>query len=306
MSPRSQGYVFVAITMCIWGGFTITSRLNAQWGISAWDITALRFALAFCILMPILIYKKDTAFLWKKRPFLLAMIGGVGYCLTSYSAFHYVPAAHAAIFLNGCIPLCTAVAGFLLFKEPFDRHTWISLMIMLAAIGIMSFLMYQETGIAFGFGNMLFFFSAIWWGIFTVLLRQWKLSAWHAMTSVAIWSALIYVPIYLVFLPKNLTEPQPLHLVLQVIFHGIFVVMIATLAYVEAIKRLGAFKTGSIVTLAPFIAAILAVPLLNEPLSRAIICGLIGMAVGALQPWRWFMHKDSLQQKIKQQKEQLK
>ena len=306
MSPRSQGYVFVAITMCIWGGFTITSRLNAQWGISAWDITALRFALAFCILMPILIYKKDTAFLWKKRPFLLAMIGGVGYCLTSYSAFHYVPAAHAAIFLNGCIPLCTAVAGFLLFKEPFDRHTWISLMIMLAAIGIMSFLMYQETGIAFGFGDMLFFFSAIWWGIFTVLLRQWKLSAWHAMTSVAIWSALIYVPIYLVFLPKNLIEPQPLHLVLQVIFHGIFVVMIATLAYVEAIKRLGAFKTGSIVTLAPFIAAILAVPLLNEPLSRAIICGLIGMAVGALQPWRWFMHKDSLQQKIKQQKEQLK
>lgn len=306
MSPRAQGYVFVAITMCIWGGFTVTSRLNAQWGISAWDITALRFALAFCILMPILIYKKDTAFLWKKRPFLLAMIGGVGYCLTSYSAFHYVPAAHAAIFLNGCIPLCTAVAGFLLFKEPFDRHTWISLMIMLAAIGIMSFLMYQETGIAFGFGDMLFFFSAIWWGIFTVLLRQWKLSAWHAMTSVAIWSALIYVPIYLVFLPKNLTEPQPLHLVLQVIFHGIFVVMIATLAYVEAIKRLGAFKTGSIVTLAPFIAAILAVPLLNEPLSRAIICGLIGMAVGALQPWRWFMHKDSLQQKIKQQKEQLK
>lgn len=306
MSPRSQGYVFVAITMCIWGGFTITSRLNAQWGISAWDITALRFALAFCILMPILIYKKDTAFLWKKQPFLLAMIGGVGYCLTSYSAFHYVPAAHAAIFLNGCIPLCTAVAGFLLFKEPFDRHTWVSLMIMLAAIGIMSFLMYQETGIAFGFGDMLFFFSAIWWGIFTVLLRQWKLSAWHAMTSAAIWSALIYVPIYLVFLPKNLTEPQPLHLVLQVIFHGIFVVMIATLAYVEAIKRLGAFKTGSIVTLAPFIAAILAVPLLNEPLSRAIICGLIGMAVGALQPWRWFMHKDSLQQKIKQQKEQLK
>lgn len=306
MSPRAQGYVFVAITMCIWGGFTVTSRLNAQWGISAWDITALRFALAFCILMPILIYKKDTAFLWKKRPFLLAMIGGVGYCLTSYSAFHYVPAAHAAIFLNGCIPLCTAVAGFLLFKEPFDRHTWISLMIMLAAIGIMSFLMYQETGIAFGFGDMLFFFSAIWWGIFTVLLRQWKLSAWHAMTSVAIWSALIYVPIYLVFLPKNLTEPQPLHLVLQVIFHGVFVVMIATLAYVEAIKRLGAFKTGSIVTLAPFIAAILAVPLLNEPLSRAIICGLIGMAVGALQPWRWFMHKDSLQQKIKQQKEQLK
>jgi len=304
MSPRSQGYVFVAITMGIWGGFTLTARLSANWGISAWDITALRFALAFCILMPILVYKKDTAFLWKKEPFLLAMTGGVIYCLTAYSAFHYVPAAHAAIFLNGCIPLCTAVAAFVLFKEPFDRHTWISLSIMLTAITAMSFLMYQETGVAFGFGDMLFLLSALWWGIFTVLLRQWKLSAWHSMAGVVVWSTIVYLPIYVLFLPKNLTGPEPIHLLIQVIFHGIFVVIIATLTYVEAIKRLGAFKTGSIVTLAPFMAAILAVPLLGEPLSLAIICGLLGMAVGALQPWRWMKHKEHLQQQLDQQKKQ--
>ena len=306
MSPRSQGYLFVAITMVIWGGFTLSSRLNAQWGISAWDITALRFALAFCILMPILIYKKDTAFLWHKEPFLLAMIGGVGYCLTSYTAFHYVPAAHAAIFLNGFVPLCTAVAAWLLFKEAFDGHTWLSLLIMLSAVAGMSVLMYQETGVAFGLGDGLFFISAIWWGVFTVLLRHWKLSAWHSMAGVAIWSAIVYVPIYMVFLPKNLTTPTPIHLFGQVVFHGIFVVIIATLAYVEAIKRLGAFKTGSIVTLAPFMAAILAVPLLGEPLSPAIMCGLLGMAFGALQPWRWLMHKDSLQQRLEQQKKQSK
>ena len=302
MTSRNMGYVYVAITMCIWGGFTITSRLNAIWHISAWDITALRFGLAFCILMPILIYKKDTAFLFKKEPFILAMLGGVVYCLTSYSAFHYVPAAHAAIFLNGCIPLTTAVAAYLLFKEPFDKHTWVSLSIMLCAISGMSFLMYRETGVAFGFGDFLFFLSAVWWGIFTVLLKQWKLSAWHAMTGVAIWSAIVYIPVYLIFLPKNLADATFAHLAMQTVFHGIFVVMIATLAYIEAIKRLGAFQTGSIVTLAPFIAAIIAVPLLGESLSLAMICGLIGMGFGALQPWRWFGRKDSLKASLEQQK----
>lgn len=302
MTSRNMGYVYVAITMCIWGGFTITSRLNAIWHISAWDITALRFGLAFCILMPILIYKKDTAFLFKKEPFILAMLGGVVYCLTSYSAFHYVPAAHAAIFLNGCIPLTTAVAAYLLFKEPFEKHTWVSLSIMLCAISGMSFLMYRETGVAFGFGDFLFFLSAVWWGIFTVLLKQWKLSAWHAMTGVAIWSAIIYIPVYLIFLPKNLADATFAHLAIQTVFHGIFVVMIATLAYIEAIKRLGAFQTGSIVTLAPFIAAIIAVPLLGESLSLAMICGLIGMGFGALQPWRWFGRKDSLKASLEQQK----
>lgn len=302
MTSRNMGYVYVAITMCIWGGFTITSRLNAIWHISAWDITALRFGLAFCILMPILIYKKDTAFLFKKEPFILAMLGGVVYCLTSYSAFHYVPAAHAAIFLNGCIPLTTAVAAYLLFKEPFEKHTWVSLSIMLCAISGMSFLMYRETGVAFGFGDFLFFLSAVWWGIFTVLLKQWKLSAWHAMTGVAIWSAIVYIPVYLLFLPKNLADATFAHLAIQTVFHGIFVVMIATLAYIEAIKRLGAFQTGSIVTLAPFIAAIIAVPLLGESLSLAMICGLIGMGFGALQPWRWFGRKDSLKASLEQQK----
>ncbi|WP_130803641.1 DMT family transporter [Acinetobacter ihumii] len=303
MSPRAQGYAFVAITMCIWGGFTIFSRLNAQWHISAWDITALRFAIAFVILMPILIYKKDLAFLCRKESVILALIGGVGYCLTAYSAFLYAPAAHAAIFLNGCIPLCTALAAYLLFRQPFDRHTWWSVGIMLAAIALMSYLMSKDGQSHFGVGDVLFVVSAIWWGIFTVLLKQWKLSAWHSMASVAIWSAMIYLPIYVLFFPKHYSEVEPLHFAIQGVFHGVFVVIIATITYVAAIERLGAFKTGSIVTLAPFIAAVIAVPLLGEPLSPAIACGLIGMGIGALQPWRWRL-KDSLTLQLERQKDQ--
>ncbi len=123
------------------------------------------------------------------------------------------------------------------------------------------------------------------------------------MASVAIWSAIIYLPIYALFLPKHFMEVSPVHLAIQGIFHGVFVVIIATLTYVAAIQRLGAFKTGSIVTLAPFIAAILAVPLLGESLSPSIVVGLVGMGIGALQPWRWF-RQDSLTQKIKQQNTQ--
>ena len=302
MTARTQGYLFVCITMCIWGGFTILSRLNLHWHVSAWDLVAMRFAIAFIILMPVLIYKKDLAFLWHPRPVILALTGGLAYCLTVYTAFLHAPAAHAAIFLNGCIPLCTAVAAYLLFKQPFDKHTWLSLSIMLSALALMSYLMLHEQASAFGLGDILFFLSAVWWGIFTVLLKQWKLSAWHSMASVAIWSALIYLPIYILFIPKHFQEAEPVHLLIQGVFHGVLVVIIATLTYVAAIERLGAFKTGSIVTLAPFIAAIIAVPLLNEPLSPAIMCGLVGMGIGALQPWRWF-RKDALTAQLSQQKQ---
>ncbi|AVZ86642.1 DMT family transporter [Acinetobacter sp. WCHA45] len=302
MTARTQGYLFVCITMCIWGGFTILSRLNLHWHVSAWDLVAMRFAIAFIILMPVLVYKKDLAFLWHPRPIILALTGGLAYCLTVYTAFLHAPAAHAAIFLNGCIPLCTALAAYLLFRQPFDKHTWLSLSIMLSALALMSYLMLHEQASAFGIGDILFFLSAVWWGIFTVLLKQWKLSAWHSMASVAIWSALIYLPIYILFIPKHFQEAEPVHLLIQGVFHGVLVVIIATLTYVAAIERLGAFKTGSIVTLAPFIAAVIAVPLLNEPLSPAIMCGLVGMGIGALQPWRWF-RKDALTAQLSQQKQ---
>ncbi|MCP6060317.1 hypothetical protein NL388_34180, partial [Klebsiella pneumoniae] len=67
-----------------------------------------------------------------------------------------------------------------------------SLAIMITALALMSVLMLQGNASAFGMGDLLLFISAIWWGIFTVLLKQWKLSAWHSMASVAIWSAIIY------------------------------------------------------------------------------------------------------------------
>lgn len=302
MTARTQGYLFVLITMCIWGGFTIFSRLNLHWHVSAWDLVAMRFAIAFLILIPVLIYKKDLAFLWHPRPVILALTGGLAYCLTVYTAFLQAPAAHAAIFLNGCIPLCTAVAAYLLFRQPFDKHTWLSLSIMLSALVLMSYLMLHDQVAAFGLGDLLFFISAVWWGIFTVLLKQWKLSAWHSMASVAIWSAIIYLPVYILFVPKHFQEAEPIHLVIQGLFHGVLVVIIATLTYVAAIERLGAFKTGSIVTLAPFIAAVIAVPLLDEPLNTAIACGLVGMGIGALQPWRWFK-KDTLSERLAQQKQ---
>ncbi len=290
LSFKQQGYVYVLITMCIWGGFTIFSRLSAKWHIAAWDITALRFALAFLILMPILIYQKNTAFLWKKEAVILALFGGLGYCLSVYSAFVFAPAAHAAIFLNGFFPLCTALAAFILYKQSFDRHMWISLTIMMIAVIMMGYFLTQQQQHSFGVGDILFFLAAVCWGIFTVLLRQSNLTTWQSMCAVAIWSAILYIPIYVVFLPKSLMDVSPLHLVIQTIFHGVLVVIIATLTYVEAIKRLGTFKAGSIATLAPFIAAFVAVPLLHEPLSPAVIVGLIGMGIGALQPWRWWNH----------------
>lgn len=288
LSPEvKKGYVLLLITMLIWGSFTLMSRIGAKQALTPWDITALRFATAFIILIPIQLWKKEWQFLFDRRVLVLALLGGIGYSCAVYSGFSFAPAAHAAIWLNGFLPVCTAVAAWVVLKENFSSHTWISLFFMALGLGGMMAAMLYEGQFSLTIGDAFFVLGAVFWGVYTVFLKRWMLPPWQAMSAVAIWSAVIFLPIYVVFLPKQLVEVSTIHLLEQSIFHGVFVVIIAMLTYIGAVERLGAFKTGSLLALAPFLAALAAVPLLGEPLNLAIGVGLLGMGVGALQPWRW-------------------
>lgn len=263
------------------------SRIGAKQSLTPWDITALRFATAFLILLPIQLWKQEWRFLFDRRVLVLAFLGGIGYSCAVYSGFNFAPAAHAAIWLNGFLPVCTAVAAWVVLKEAFTGHTWLSLFFMALGLGGMMIAMLYEGQFYLSIGDLFFVLGAVFWGVYTVFLKRWMLPPWQAMSGVAIWSAVIFLPIYILFLPKHISYVSTIHLLEQGVFHGVFVVIIAMLTYIGAVERLGAFKTGSLLALAPFLAALAAVPLLNEPLNLAIGAGLIGMGVGALQPWRW-------------------
>ena len=281
-----KGYLLLLITMLIWGSFTLMSRLGAKQDLTAWDITALRFATAFVVLMPIQLWRRELKFLLDKRILWLALLGGIGYSCAVYSGFSYAPAAHAAIWLNGFLPLATAISAWIVLKEPFGKNTWISLLFMAAGLGGMMAVMQYEGQFYLSIGDAFFVLGAALWGIYTVFLKRWMLPPWQAMAGVAIWTAIVYLPVYALFLPKKLAQASHMVMLEQGIFHGVFVVIIAMLTYIGAVERLGAFKTGSLLALAPFLAALAAVPLLNEPLNLAIGVGLLGMGIGALQPWR--------------------
>ena len=155
MSPRKQGYFCIGDHVHLGRVYTF-ARLNAQWHISAWDIAALRFAIAFLILMPILIYKKDLAFYGVSTLLFWRSLAESFIVLPSIPRFSMLP-LHMLPFLNGCIPICTAIAAYILFRQPFDKHTWVSLAIMITALALMSVLMLQGNASAFGIGIYFFY-----------------------------------------------------------------------------------------------------------------------------------------------------
>ena len=171
--------------------------------------------------------------------------------------------------------------------ERINRQASFGFMIILTTLILMIIAMLQgESG--FGVGDAAFIASSVFWSLFSVMLRKWRFSAWHIVSGVAVWSAVFYLPLYALFATPQMAGIPLYQLAVQGVFHGVFVMIVATLTYAKAVEKIGLFKAGSIATLAPFIAAVLAVPLLGEPLSLILVFGLIGMAIGALQPWRWF------------------
>lgn len=281
-----QGYLFAIATMLIWGSFSLFARISMHWGIGIWDLLAFRFGLSALIILPYLIYKNHWRFLLSYRSVVIAILGSLAYCMAVYGGFYLAPVAHGIVLLNGLFPIVTAILAFVFLKQRFDTNTKISIgIVVLVFLGLFAMMNYR--GEALGLGDGLFVISALCFGTFSMLLKKYTFTPLEIMASLAIWSAVLYLPMYWLFAVPTWQTLNPWHLGVQVIFHAVFVVIIATVTYAKAVEHLGLIPAGTIANIAPFLAAMVAVVLLDEPLDGMMIFGLIGMAVGALQPWRF-------------------
>lgn len=289
LSQKTQGYLLALFTMCVWGSFSLLSRITVVWQVSIWDVIAMRFAFSALILIPILYHNKNWRFLWSKQSVIIAMMGGIGYSCLVYTAFSLAPVVHGAVFLNGIIPVATTLLLWLFFGVKPDGNTKVALSIIIFTLCVM-IAMILTGAYHFNVGDSIFIACAFCWAGFSILLKEWRFTPWQTMCSTVFWSAAFYLPIYILFIGFSSPNASIIHLGIQGVFHGVIVMIIATLTYAMAVARLGAFQAGGLSSLAPFISAILAVPLLNEPLSMMMVLGLIGMGFGTVQPWRWLNH----------------
>ena len=237
-----RGVFFALLTVFIWSGFIIVSRLGGKGLLTAFDVVALRFGVSGLALLPLLA-RRGLRTLTVPRLLALATTGGLGYSLLVYSAFRLAPAPHASIFLPGALPFETALVAFLLLGERPDRRKVVALSLMGAGIVGVAIDVFSGAG-AGGelswFGDLLFLAASSCWAFFTVLLRQWKVAPWDATIGVAVASILIYLPFYLLFLPKAVSLAPWSEIAMQGIYQGVLVVFVAMILYTRAVADIGA------------------------------------------------------------------
>ncbi|MFT3855964.1 MAG: DMT family transporter [Aquabacterium sp.] len=277
-----QGYVAALATVLIWAGFILLSRLGGKTALTGWDIVALRLGTASLFLLPFSL--NLPAGTWRNgRLWVMALIGGLTFLVLIYAGFKRAPAAHGGILLPGLQPfLITAMAWALMGARP-SRMRILGLIPIAAGVICVAVPVLLDThgGPSTLMGDALILGSSIAWATYSVLVKKWAFDPWLLTRFVAIASALVFMPVYIAFLPKGLDQVPMSMLILQGLYQGLGPTIIAMLLYLRAVAILGAERTGALVALVPVLAGLGGVPLLDEPLTGWLIAGLVLVSGGA-------------------------
>jgi drug/metabolite transporter (DMT)-like permease len=285
--PRARywvGATWGLFAISIWVGWILLTRYGVTTSLSPFDITALRFACAGLLLAPIVVKQGFGLQLVGLRTWLIICAGaGVPYVLIASGGLQFAPAAHAGALIPGTMPLWASLLAMIFLHEKISGVRRVGL--MLIPVGIIIFVGAGLTQFETGNwrGHVLFLTAAMCWASFTAAMRVASLkgfTALHAAAVVSVVSALLYLPVYALWLPHRLAEAPVSAIVIQTIYQGIFVSVISLFAYARAVSILGASLGSSFASLVPVLAMLAAIPLLGEVPKPIDYVGIAAVTIG--------------------------
>ncbi len=293
LTERRKGYGFALAAAFIWAGFILVSRMGGISELLAFDVIAIRYITCASILLPIWWFKFRFK-LFTPRLVICSLVGGLAYALCAFSGFQLASASHAAILLPGMMPLFIIALSFLINKERHGLQKWLGVGVITLAVlvlftgelglfggelGVFSGEMYL--GIAMLIGDGWLIAAAFLWALFSVLIKRWDITPWQVTVSLALLTALFYLPIYFAFLPKAITQASWQDILLQAFYQGVMATIIQMILYVKAVQKIGPAEMGAVMSIVPVISGIAAIIIFNEVLTLELIIGLLLVSLGA-------------------------
>ncbi len=268
--PALKGLAWGLFAISIWVSWMLATRWGVRSTLSVWDLTALRFASAGLILLPVALRRGlDPRRLGpgaKGWGLAAAMVAGAGfvYQLFAASGFAFAPISHGSVMLPGTMPLFVATLSVLLLGERIAASRRIGFFLIPAGVVCLAW-----AGFAHGLGGewrgqALFVFSAFLWASYTIAMRKSGLSPLDAAAFVCVWSAILYLPFYAWFASDGIARAGWGEIAFQTLIQGVLSSVVSLIAFNRALQLLGASRGASLASLVPVLATLFAIPLLGE------------------------------------------
>ena len=288
LSVSLKPWLYAFITLIIWSGFVVVSRLGGQSVLTPYDVVALRVGTSAVILLPwwlpqLMVPHRRRWIFW--QGLVLSVIAGFAYPLVVYTGFVFAPASHGAVLTSGMLPFFTSILALVMLGERPGRQRLLGLFLILVGVGTL-LLGSKSVDIPSGkhvlLGDVILLSASFLWALFTVLLRYWRVPAFDVTLAVAGLAALVYLPVYVLFLPRHLGQAPWPSILLQAFYQGVLVVCVAMWTYARATELLGTVRMVILMSMVPLIGTLLALVLLAEhPGWRVLFGGIADRSRGA-------------------------
>lgn len=264
----------------VWSGFIVFSRAGALSGLTPYDIAALRFIVGGALTVPF-------AIAWWPRhlPFriqaLLAIAGpGAIYSLMMFAGLAEASAAYGGVFSNGSLPIFTLLIMVLLTGTLPGRAEIIATAIIIAGGVIVAWRGLSEGGPDLIRGILLFLTASALISAYITAIKHWSVTPRQILAVVNIPNALIFLPIWALWLPSNLNA-VPIDVVLaQAAFQGLGPGFLALILFAMTAYHLGPTPTAAISAAVPATAVLLAIPVLQEIPEPLEWAGIVTVTIG--------------------------
>lgn len=267
------GLFWATTAIVVWSASLILLRLGVTTGLTAYDLTALRFAVAAACLLPVLL---RSGFLPRglgvRDALLMVVLFGAPYVLLLSYAMKTAPAAAAGALNPGVMAMASVLISCVLRGRSMAIAG--ALGVALTAVGIGIFV-WASGGLASG--HLVLLATGLMWAAYSAFVGVRKIPALHATALIAVGSAALYLPVYAVALPSALAQAALSDLLLQAAFQGVLVTAVAVYAFSRSAELLGPVAGSSLPALIPVVTLGLEVLVMGHlpPVSNLVAACLV-------------------------------
>jgi len=269
------------LSVFLFSGFTLASRLGLSTALTLPDIAALRFGIGGLLLLPVLLFH-GLGGIRRRDAALLAVTGGLGFALAAYAGFAFAPAAHGAVLLHGTLPLTTL--GLMSLLVPQRRTIAHRLRTAVIGLGILLMGFDSWTGASARqlLGDGFLLLASLLWSAYGVLSRRLGLPPAQSAAIVAVFSMCVFLPVYAMLPGKALLQIPAHELLLQAGVQGVLIGAVSIFVYTRAVASLGPATMALFTAAVPCVTTLAAIPLLGETPSPTSLLGVAAVTLGMI------------------------
>lgn len=261
----------------------IAGRLGATTdALTIYDMAALRMGVAVILAIPLLV----RYFPWRVRlrdHAIVAFFGGAPFILMLFGGMTYAPVGHAAVVMYGALPVFAALVAWAWVGDRPGRWQWAGIAAIVAGVGGVGWEAFAAGGLAGQWrGHLLFLGAAMSVAIWYGGMRAARLSVMQSLAALLIGNALVYIPIWFLFLPSTMFTAPFGDIVMQSVVHGVFGAFLCIFGHAYAVRTIGPTRQAAVGSLVPALALFAAIPTLGEIPSAVNVIGAVVVTIGIL------------------------